>query len=585
MNKIELLQRKALVDDLFYLLAGLDTSNTFVSGNPPVITSTYDLTHFTPFEFLIFKVREFYRIELFDSFVQKYLNKLAELKEKIQSPEELFVALQDEMVLFKELERINTIVKTSADFPFSTHVKALGSIDKDLIRSLQNKEITVIYGLIERWINQADPSTLIEVKIPNDFISSHWKDMFKIKQIGLPKTELEGIETAGKVVFFVRMIFGIEIIDDSISEQQCIMKRRLPPKSPMKKPEITTTTADVQFENNADILTEEHNCSKVESEDNNRPVGLLPFKYQGEILGRRTELLSILNSMVSEQLSIELRLIEEVVLLQNPVLLTKIMEKFQTQWFIGVSIVRELNACYRESVFSNTEFDSYRILSVTTQGHTTFDNTAFISFEQCESTLGEYIMKLQKFQRSAQKDKFLTNIQQIGITFKNGLLQYFVPEQTYFELKILFRFLFSVASSLFYLQRCECYNFTRVIYLIFTKIRSDSLEFLSEIFRTDTWGRSYCFSLDNFPNDFANIISGYMKKFYITNSDVFPIWTRFIDVCLSYLQIEYKDLIVESEYDLHVRECVTAMIEQITKSSGECEFTEFLKNLEVEKYL
>jgi len=637
MSTIQLLQRKALLDDLVYLLAGLDTTDTFIAGSPPAISSSYDLKCFAPFEFVIFKIREFYKIEMFDCYVQRYLKKLAALRETVGSIEELFVALQDEMQLFKDLDRVNTIVREPGDFPFSTNIKSFSGVDKQVLRDFQSKESAQIAGLIERWINQADPTTLVEVRVPEDFVSSQWRDMFKIKQIGLSKTELEGIETAGKVVFYARMIFGIEVVDDSLEEQEYIVKRRLPPNSPIKKAETESDIlADVGFEddrsafvggkdpfvgsrdpfvaskdpfvgengsfrhgtngldltNTSDRRNEngcmaETLCSQVRNVHIESQRVVSPLKYQGKISERRTELLSILNSLVSKQLSIELRLIEDVALLQNGTLLTSILERFQDQLFGSAPMIHNLNTHYRESTFSKTEDSPHKIQPRTRTGHCTFENTHFIAFEQCDSTLGEYVMKLQKFQRIAQRDQFLMNIQQIGISFKDGLLQHFVPKKTYFEIKILFRFLFSVASSIFYLQRVQSYNFTRVLSLIFMKIRSDSLAFLPEFFRKGDWELPHggSFSLHSFSDDFESIISGYMKKFYVTNPDVFPIWTKLLDVSLGYLQIEYKEHIVESEYNSHVRECVVEMIEQITKSCGECEFTEFLKNLEVERYL
>ncbi|ELA41371.1 uncharacterized protein VICG_01612 [Vittaforma corneae ATCC 50505] len=268
-------------------------------------------------------------------------------------------------------------------------------------------------------------------------------------------------------------------------------------------------------------------------------------------------------------------------------------------------VIRELNEYYREGMFSKTGAEGFgtessgRFKGRTKIGHRVFENAEFIAFEQCDSSLGEYVMKLLKFQRMAHENQFLINIQRIGISFKDGLLQYFVPRKSCFEMEILFRFLFSISSSIHYLQRARSYNFTRVLYLVFMKIKSENLGFLSEFFsekyieeagrRVEEPGHSsselHGFSVDGFPERFSAIVSELLNRFYITNDEVFSIWARMIDICLEYLQIEYKDHIIASEYDRQVRSCVTDLIDQISKNYGECEFTDFLKNLEVEKYL
>ncbi|ELA41373.1 uncharacterized protein VICG_01614 [Vittaforma corneae ATCC 50505] len=187
MDQVQRLQRKALMEDLFYLLSGFDTSSTFLADNPPSISCTsYDLSCFLPFEFLIFKIREFYKVEPFDGFVQSYLKKLSGLKNKVESTEELFVSLQEEFQLFRDLDRIyNVALKNPSDFPFSANRKNLADVSIDVLRGFQSQETAEIMSCINRWINQADPTALVEVRIPEEFTTSHWKDMFKIKAINL----------------------------------------------------------------------------------------------------------------------------------------------------------------------------------------------------------------------------------------------------------------------------------------------------------------------------------------------------------------------------------------------------------------
>lgn len=594
------MQQSDTLEDLFYLLSGFDTSTTFIaSSNPPTISSPHDPNILLPFEFLIFKIREFYGVEEFDCFVQDYLKRLAGMRKTVSTVEELFVALQDDIQLFGDLDKIlNTILKTPADFPFSSHAKTSAIVNKSVLRVFQERESLRIHECIDRWVNQGDPTTLVEIKIPADFITSYWRDTCKIKHIGLGKAAQEGIETAGKVVLFARMIFGVELVDDS--KPEAVAKRKLPPRSPVKKLgrsedsepgqvrlEIEHVGCDaepgkIRFEDFSSACCAEHQtdhiCSKVKNVHLNPPRCLPAFVYKGDITERRSELMSIFNSMATEQIRAELELIEDVVLLQNGSFLGNLLEKFEQDLFGSENISLKLNAYLRESLFKGT---SPRVRSQIKTGHCEFNNLEFVSFEHCASSLGEYVMKLLKFQRMAQKDQFLINLQRTSITLYGGLLQYVVPKKVYFEMEILFRFLFSVSSSIFYLQRAVSYNFTRVLLLIFVKIRSTSLRFASDFFGEG----GTPFSVDRLAQHFPSVISGYMKDLYITVPEIFSVWIKLLGIALEYLQIEYKEHVAEAAYDARVKACVEEMINEVSTTCGECELTEFLKNLDVGRYL
>lgn len=612
MNHALKLQNKAFLEELFYLLAGFDTQNVYIADSQgTLVCSHYNVNYLLPFEFLIVKIREFYKLSQFDHFVQNYLRKLSILKNQVESIEELYVSLQDELRLFKDLERIyNVALKNSQNFPFSTNRKSMIGIDECLLKYFQEKESLVIQGCINRWINQGDSASLISIRNSDDFTSSQWENMFKIKQIGIGKSQLEGIETAGKIVFFIRMLFGIEIVNDKKNDEDencktaCSqIKRKLPPKSPIKKANIKESmpialTLENSYEkpnlyeenyDNGDFCPDVNRLQINEERFDETPI--LPyFEYKGDISPRRNELSMILSGIMAKQLSSELRLIQDLVFMQNAVFFNNMFAIFEQKLLTSDTMVYELNKYNKEQTF---------IESRVKIGHSIFENSEFILFEECESTLGDYVVKLLRYQRPAQENCFLINLQRLGISFKPGLLQCFIPRKTYFEMEIIFRFLFSINSSLYYLQKIKKYNFTRVIYLIFMKIKSESIDLLGEFFNREFVSRrpterkechflpfeNHGFNIDLFPQDFSSIISKILSKFFITTPEVFSVWTRLFDISLEYLQIEYKEHILESQYDQQVRECVNSLLEQITRHYGECEFTEFLKNLSIEKYL
>lgn len=538
MQNLQILKRKTLIDDLFYLLSGFDTSNLFLIDNPISITSqVYDISSLIPFEFLIIKIREFYNIQQFDCFIQEYLKKLALLKDQTETLEELFVNLQEYFQLFRDLDKIyNIAFKSDVDFPFS-NIKINTVINNNgIIKKFQDQENELILKNINRWINKGDPTNLVEVKELDPFLGSHWRDMFKIKQISLSnqkvsKNLLEGIEEVGKIVFFTRMLFGIEIVDEEGNDT------------------------------------------------------LKPLNFSGDIISRKVEISEIFNRLVSKQLISEIEMIENIILLQNGIFFSSIFEVYESELFSSDfnsfdSKLNHLIDNYNSYPINNNISTNIITNNSTNNNYKSTNNiianniksSALLEFKLLQSTLGDYITKLLKYQKTPHDNTFLINIQRVGVQLKKGLINYFIPKKTCFELEILFRFLFSISSCIFYLERSKGYNFSRVLLLIFMKIKSYELKICKD-------------SLTLFDDSISTAVSDFLKKFYITNCEIFSIWSKMIDISLEYLQIEYKEHISVSHYEEEVKKSVLELIELIIKNYGECEFTEFLKNLSVEKYL
>ena len=787
---------KSMLEDLFYLLAGFDTQNTFITSNPLALNSINNpdaLRLFKPFEFLIFKIREFYAREEFDLFVKEYLEKIARLKTSNLTFEELYVSLQDDIEIFKDLDKIletfkslnieqntgkeeisnNISLINSRNISLFNNKNLLLKVSPSIIKRFQSQEAIELLYSINKWINQANPTTLIEILTPEGFNSCYWANLFKIRTVDLPKKELEGIEEAGKVIFFCRVLFGIELVNDENFEDRVYEKRRnksgfihqnrpLSDKQFMNvnnKPDGNLTQNDSfngqcnghsSFEDNScnkrknkEILNytkklniEEHigvnqdepidfndsrnenncirqvycpeckqfnrriieskginqcNCStennnlKYNSTIPNSPISLLspnnhpltnnlqsqfksmfePFYYKNDISQRRNQLINSFSSIISQQMKREISLIENLVLLQNNNLFTEVFDSFRKHFFTEESIVNKINIHVFE--FNDAQGGMFNSIKI---GNRQFSNKEFVQFTDCDSSLGSYVMKLLKSQQEPQTNHFLTNFQRIGIEFgPNSLIKYFVPEKTFIELKIIFRFLFLVNSSIFFLQESKTFNFSRVIYLILLKIKEDRIDLTSEFFinnknlnrineindsqgkihfmpnglqkeeqntlnsspfngpsqavckshcndcgnKIKIWERttllnendssraiepiqqsssnhipqsdSLLFSIDSFNPKFSILVTDLLKKFYLTSTEVFPYWSSLLEVAYDFLSIEYKECIIVSDFNQRTKACVLGLILAITKNYGENDFTEYLKNLEVEKYL
>lgn len=607
MDTIQILRNRAFLEDLFHLLAGLDTPSSFLIGETPSLNSTvYPLEMFQPFEFLIFKIREFYNIEEFERYIQEYLRRLMSLRNTVNTPEELYISLQDEFELFKDLERVNSVLLNSKfEFPFSTSRSLFNSA---IIKRFQEEETARILSSINRWINYADPTNLIEVRTLDEFTSSYWKDQFKIKQVGLSKDQLEGIEESGKIVFMIRKLFNIEIIDDKeISEDKAMSEDKVMNED-RREYNLNNRMSEDRIEYNLNNRMNEdrieYNLNKrinsIKPTDNlNNENQLLPmFYYNGNITVRRRQLISILSNLTARRILNELKTIENIAFLQSGSFFQDFFSSFEDELFSSEKITEKLNAFYNEK-----------------------KGGSFLSFRECESSLGEYIIRLLKFQKMPVRNKYLINLQRIGLTFEDSFLSYFIPKKTLVEIEILFRFLFSISSSIYFIQNSKWYGFTRVIFLIFMKIKEKAINITSRFFNekyilnyektgfyeikknnlhSDYFnGRnvdeihndnidksdSHGFYIDSLSNELIMMISSLLNEYYITNSDIFPVWVKLIDLSLEYLQIEYKDCIVESDFNNQLKENVNEMIFKITKNYGENEFTDFLKNIEVERYL
>lgn len=210
-------QQKQLVEHVCYALSGFDTSSIYLEGSPPGLKVT-GLCHASvePFEYLIFKTREYYYREDTLPFIEKYLKKISILKDTILTPEELYVKLGDDIAMFQALDKIGShelsISTDSIENMNSNHKKHSVTGIMKYFNDINNKRVI---KSIEKWINDADKGDIIEEKSYDRFDSCFWKNKFKIKNIkNIGKLQHEAIEECGKIVYLMRNVFGVEVIAD-----------------------------------------------------------------------------------------------------------------------------------------------------------------------------------------------------------------------------------------------------------------------------------------------------------------------------------------------------------------------------------
>lgn len=569
MDQVLELQTKMLLEDLFYALSGFDTSRIYLEGDTAQVTTIdHPAALVEPFGFLIVKIREFYNVERFNIFVSNYLKKMSTLRKSTGTVEELLVSLQEDMEVFRDMDRLSKGEPIDINGVVHRHFH------------LENR--TKLTESVNSWINLAKTSDIVDVRPIEGFSSCFWKDCFRLRNVDMCKEEMEGIEDCGKIVFFIRAIFGIEVVDDEnysgMHLNQKPPKRRLPLKSPHKKAD-TCPAQNVQGDGGdspSGLLTgkdsfstsdiyEEHTrdggcvgadisdrADKAETHDAEEKL-LSPFHFPGSISTRRRELHSILNALISDKIRDETCLIHSIVYMQDFNVFLGIFEELGQDLLASKPITKRINDCFYE--------------------HRSRE-TSILAFELCDVELGEYVLKLLKHHRVPQSNCYLSNLQRVSVVFEGGMLKYFVPSKSFVELKIIFRFLFSLSTTIYYLERSKSYNFTRVIYLVFMRIRSTPISLVE-----------YSDSVDVFIADLTRQTSGLLNDFYLTNADVFVHLSRLIDVGQEYLQIEYKEHIDVGSFSNRTRESVSGLLMEILRHYGDSEFTEFLKGLDVGKCL
>lgn len=277
----------------------------------------------------------------------------------------------------------------------------------------------------------------------------------------------------------------------------------------------------------------------------------------GEIIHRKNELLSILNGMISEKINLESKAINSIVFLQDMNVFANFFDKFSSELFLSTK--------------NDPDVFGSKINKL-------LDDRSFAKFALDDFDLSEYVLKLLKYSKIPQNNEFLINLQRITVFFEDGILKYFFSEKFFVELKIIFRFLFAVNSLIYFFERSKKYNFARVIYLILMKVKSNAIT-------TIFLGEGSSQGIDEFVLAYNKQVNHLLVLFDLTNSSVFRYWSMLLSIGYEYLQMEYKENVDVGSYNSKVYEAVSGLYKEILLNSGENEMSEFLKNLEISKYL
>lgn len=199
-----------VLDNLFYYLLGFDALYC---------------DQFEPFKELVIKIKQFKSIKLFQPFIQKLFIKLLKLKKHVKEIEELYVYLQEDFDIFRELDSIQSICKLVED----TNIIYDGNIflpnkiinlfnlkntNSLVFTHFYTKYVNFLANEILNWINYACPGSIIQINLLDDFYNCYWDTMFSciyylntVLNSEMSKTILE----CGKRIYLIRVIYEKEI--------------------------------------------------------------------------------------------------------------------------------------------------------------------------------------------------------------------------------------------------------------------------------------------------------------------------------------------------------------------------------------
>ncbi|ORD97898.1 hypothetical protein HERIO_224 [Hepatospora eriocheir] len=548
------LKESSVLNSLFFNLLGFNTPVVYVENNMrddvdflqkevKVSLSDQFETTVKPFQFLITKIREFYDFDMFNPFISAYFKKIVVLKESVSSIEELYIHLQEDIEIFKELNKIKHYLRQNNSDIYISHTNLfrLESVEKsdfqdynfdskyisefliDVSRTSNvylhfwNKNKNALSKHLFDWINYAKKSPLIQEQEYNEFSKCYWDDLFVFNSKSIPNEDVEEILTCGKIVNIIRVLFEIEIVTN------------------------TDNPFDSGFLSNKNIEIIKYNRIVSYNDFFLRPIDYDKFT----IRGRRYDLEMRFAALYSEKIEREINILYDVLFLRSYLLYKDIFDQITNSEFMDQKKFREL-----------------------IKG---FSNSNLYSFNSQVSSLSVYLLKLLNCQNKTPTDELFKNpIEGLAVDFHPKYLRYFISPKIFTELGIINRFLVNI---FFVSQKLEDYllndtsvkSFSKLVYLLLNQIKSTEI---TRINFTD---------ILEFQPKLKLQIKKLLNSYYLTNSEIFQEWAKLFSISFQYIELKESNQVVnEEEYynkAMHIIKDIDILIEKY----GDDNFIDFLK--------
>ncbi|KAL6121722.1 hypothetical protein NUSPORA_01307 [Nucleospora cyclopteri] len=407
------IREETTLDSIFYALLGFDTASIWMESPSDIKVEGHGRAQIAPFQYLIVKVREFSMMEQFIPFVAAFFRKINDARKRVKTVEELYVALQEDFQIFKNLDRIknkhileyigndsteiaNEEVELEEDIFYREKIFVelfSGNSKENAVNSyFYNKFMCKLQEELLDWVNTATLGKIVTATSTEGFNKSYWSSTFNFECNFVDQEIAKDILNCGKMVHFARTYSEINIV-----QEKC------------------------------------------------------PNLLRDNLKKHNMALLRKFNMLLEANLRDDLKILYDVMLCRNCIFYFSIAENFYNQ-LLGDD----------QTVFE----DIKEIL------HLKNIKNGLFELNFADSSFNAYILKLLKSSRNPAENSFCSLLEQIHFNFTPKLLKFFLSPKNFAELKILNRFLLNVFFSSFYLEQSSLkYTFSKAMYLIIHKIK------------------------------------------------------------------------------------------------------------------
>lgn len=511
---------QGILEHLFYVLSGINTACIAVDRSiPSVVTSGIPAYLTEPFHPLILKIHEYYGDPELSCFLESYMSRLNERIRSASTIEGLSLELREELGVFLDIEKARNIIAKSNNPLQDLRNRQNEFKNIHVHNHFTHQQAKKKKKSVEQWMNYGEVSS--ETKHP--FVEMKHLDSFshsfwrdKYTVNGENNSELRAIEESGKIVALFKEMFGCEIIDAEAATRE-----------------------------------DEKRC-------------LRPFQYGiDDILERRYQLSCILIGRIYESLNLELSALCNVLFMQDLSFFHELVHVF------GSELMSPLNSLSQGSLEG---LCNKIMLSITT-----YKSVLRVSI--CSSSLQEYVMRLLKRQKMPVPNIHVTVVEALTLELKHKYLGYFFPQRTFTEISMISRFLFLVNALIYRLDRSEKYNFSRILYLVFLKIKDKA------IMEIGMYPGGKITDLNEMISCVELQIKELLERFSLNNEEIFSFWSNLLDIALEYVLLDFQESVDVRSYNQRVLGAVRGLSESLEKHAAECELYDFLRELEYERLL
>ena len=151
------------------------------------------------------------------------------------------------------------------------------------------------------------------------------------------------------------------------------------------------------------------------------------------------------------------------------------------------------------------------------------------SFKLSPVSLNEYILKILNAQVHTNYKKHLSILQSLTCSYNPVLLCNFISPKTFSELEIIFRFLFTLTSLSYYMNKFREFRFAKIVVLIIDHFRFILHSEMKPIeIRND---------MNYVVNNFLLNIRKWLREFYLTSERIYCVWASIFDICFEFLNV------------------------------------------------